>query len=131
MVVYGYTILDLLCAALLFRTLDICGTEIALARWMRSGLLVRFGKYSYGLYVWHFAISAFVRPVTQAVRHHLPGVPNWILAPAAFIAGVSISYGIALLSWKLIERPFMVWKERIAGATAPPAGHSLKIPDGN
>jgi peptidoglycan/LPS O-acetylase OafA/YrhL len=116
MAVYGYTSVALLCAALVYRAVDVSGTQERLARWMRARWLVNFGKYSYGLYVWHFPVSAtFVRPVAAAARQYLPGPLDWIVLPAALMIGIPISYGIALVSWNLIERRTAGWKERMTG----------------
>jgi peptidoglycan/LPS O-acetylase OafA/YrhL len=79
---------------------------------LRSRLLAFFGKYSYGIYVFHHPIV-----VGLAWRHALLrrladtplGYPGATLVLYALATGLTIV--CALISWHLIERPFIRLKE--------------------
>jgi peptidoglycan/LPS O-acetylase OafA/YrhL len=72
-------------------------------------LLMHFGKYSYGLYVFHEMFKyAWMKGFGEWLMHS--GWPAW-LAQVVFIllAGLG-SYILARLSWRWIEAPFLRWK---------------------
>jgi len=110
---YGYASVALLCWALVFWGTLQSGTKQLFARFLRTSWLVQFGKYSYGLYVWHVLFGGFVHSGVQAARHRW-GL-SWSLLPVSLVIGLGVSYGLALLSWKLIEEPCARLKERVAG----------------
>lgn len=69
--------------------------------WLASRPLVFVGRVSYGLYLWHY-------PVALVVREHL-GV-------AGLPVTVALSFLLAVVSWHVIERPFL----RPGAGMAPP-----------
>lgn len=79
-------------------------------RMLTSGWLVSLGKYSYGLYVIH----GMLRP--QLLRWYdvttMPVFPgSWFLYQVSFyLFATLISYGLAVLSYQMIERPFLSLK---------------------
>jgi peptidoglycan/LPS O-acetylase OafA/YrhL len=103
---YGYASIAAVCWAIVAYGVGQAGTNGRFAKFLRNPWLVRFGKYSYGLYVWHFL---FVNIVHRYVGS------SWLRLPLALVIGVTVSYGAALLSWKLIEEPCARLKERVAG----------------
>ena len=86
------------------------GVQRALsAGWLRTA-----GNYSYAMYVFHFpihqALKPFFNPWEAATDDSLR-----ILRVAAYLTLVLLlTYGTALLSWRLIEKPFLDLKERWA-----------------
>jgi peptidoglycan/LPS O-acetylase OafA/YrhL len=73
--------------------------------WLRP--LTRPGDVSYGIYIYAF-------PVTQAIVYlgvHKPGAVIAIALP--------ITYLLALVSWRLLERPALAQKQRLARVSAP------------
>ena len=82
--------------------------------WLRSSPLRFVGRISYGLYVFHPVVYAFVFP-RMAAR------------PAALraLVGVIVTFALALASWYGFERYFIALKDKLAperatfGATAP------------
>jgi peptidoglycan/LPS O-acetylase OafA/YrhL len=86
-----------------------------LRAWFWNQPVLRFfGRYSYGLYAWHpFAISLFrehVLPVDALPvvgGSHLPG--NALFVAISF----AISIGVALMSWHVIEQPFLRLKRLV------------------
>jgi peptidoglycan/LPS O-acetylase OafA/YrhL len=113
MTTYGYTGVALLGWALVFWGITRSGTESLFARILRTSWLVQFGKYSYGLYVWHALFGGFARSGVEFARWQW-GL-SWSLLPVALTVGIGVSYGVALLSWRLIEEPCARLKERVAG----------------
>jgi len=82
---------------------------LALQPGLLSTLLVRremrwLGVRSYGIYLWHWPIVVLVRPGTTA---------DWPAVPAA-IAIVGGGLLLGALSWRYVERPFLVRREPTA-----------------
>jgi peptidoglycan/LPS O-acetylase OafA/YrhL len=71
MVRYGYASVAILSCSLVFRVVEQSGTGAILARFMRLPWLVRLGRYSYGLYVWHVAFAAVLYGLRVSAERHL------------------------------------------------------------
>jgi peptidoglycan/LPS O-acetylase OafA/YrhL/lysophospholipase L1-like esterase len=85
-----------------------------LARFFRSRVMCFLGKYSYGLYVFHGIIAyALVRRGIVDVLTHTLGSHKLAMAAQA-IAGCGTSVVIAVASYELYERHFLVLKDRLA-----------------
>lgn len=69
--------------------------------WLRWQPLVRLGRISYGLYLWHGAV--------------------FTLVPAPWPVLVVLSLGISVVSWLLVERPFLRMKDRLRQDRRPDA----------
>jgi peptidoglycan/LPS O-acetylase OafA/YrhL len=69
-----------------------------------------FGKYSYGLYVWHPIIFMLVfhNDVARRLRHGSGLMPE--LASAA--VALTVMFAVTLLSWHLWEKQFLKFKHR-------------------
>jgi peptidoglycan/LPS O-acetylase OafA/YrhL len=74
---------------------------------LRAGFLRGFGKYSYGIYIWHM-------PLAEVAVTWFHGV-----AIVAIVGGAAASYGVALISWRLIEKPFFDMKDRFRSNPSP------------
>ncbi len=71
------------------------GAETLTARFLGNRLFVGIGLISYSAYLWHQPLFAFAR----IKLWHAPGLP--------LMAGLSLlSLGLAVLSWRYVERPF-------------------------
>jgi peptidoglycan/LPS O-acetylase OafA/YrhL len=81
--------------------------ESRFSRWLRSGFLRFFGRYSYAIYIVHTAVLAGLnhyRPFASLSTiggYSLPTQTMW-----AFTY-VAVSTGIAVLSWHLVEKHFL------------------------
>jgi peptidoglycan/LPS O-acetylase OafA/YrhL len=91
-----------LAAAVGFVLLAILDTSWSLNRFLSWAPLRAVGRVSYGLYVWH--------PLTCA----------WVLSyakhfdrPARFTIAVVVTGIVTALSWRLVEQPFLAWKDRL------------------
>jgi peptidoglycan/LPS O-acetylase OafA/YrhL len=65
---------------------------------LRWPVLRSFGKYSYAIYLFHFIIIELILRLQGRFRPH-------VFAVLALIVGLSLSYGLAWLSWKWLEYP--------------------------
>jgi peptidoglycan/LPS O-acetylase OafA/YrhL len=124
---YGFSLIALAVAALI--AVALTARE---GSWLRRALscaaLTTLGKYSYALYVFHQPVLAILRDhglgsgmLPRLWGSQLPG----LLAFGAI--GFALSMLCALLSWRLIEAPFLRLKRRLptAGGALPTAGGAL------
>ncbi len=74
-------------------------------RWAVSPV-ERMAVYSYGAYLWH---GLLVRVGSRAFES--PSLPWW----AAFIAFVAISFAVAVVTFHLVEQPFLWLRDRLLG----------------
>jgi peptidoglycan/LPS O-acetylase OafA/YrhL len=74
------------------------GSETVVGRVLRSRPFVAVGLISYSLYLWHWPMIVFQR-VGQFI--HTGASP---VADKAFVA--LLTFGVAYLSWRFVERPF-------------------------
>ena len=80
--------------------------ENATPHWLEWRPLVSIARYSYGMYAVHaLLISLFV---DWAIAHHLSLQRNGLLYwTAFFVAIVSLTYAIGMISWKFYESVFL------------------------
>ncbi len=69
--------------------------------------LVFTGRISYGLYLWHFAVGWELWPALSAAGWH------WL--PSALVL-TAISFAMALISWRYVERPVLAWRRPAEGS---------------
>ena len=77
--------------------------------WMSRGPLVYLGKISYGLYVNHL-LALWI------AFQYWPNSPLWI-----FLGGLLGTIAASIVSYNLLERPFLLLKERFAHVRSRPA----------
>lgn len=88
-------------------------------RAFRSRALKFFGKYSYGIYVyhglltWYFAESAVEARLDALLGNH------WLAIGAKAAIGVSVSTTVAVLSYELFEKRFLSLKRFFEARRAP------------
>lgn len=78
-----------------------------LSRLLSVRPLVAVGRVSYGIYLWHY-------PVILAVQAELPDAGTW----GQRTISLAVTALAVTLSWRLVERPWLARKERLA-PTAP------------
>ena len=88
-------------------------------RAFRSRPLKFFGKYSYGIYVyhglltWYFAESAVEARLDALLGNH------WLTILTKAAIGVSVSTTVAVLSYELFEKRFLSLKRFFEARQAP------------
>lgn len=93
--------------ALAVATLAVC---LGYSRWLWKAFdnsFLRFtAKYSYGIYLWHIVVFVWIgRHIVPAF--HAGGMTNPALHAEVTLLAIAASYVAAMLSWRLIERPFV------------------------
>lgn len=88
--------------------LVLCGCTVALAAsskgaLLRGKLLRTFGKYSFSMYVFHYLLHGALVPLAKRV-------PPRLFACAAMVGGTCVTFGMAWLSWRIIEQPALKLK---------------------
>jgi peptidoglycan/LPS O-acetylase OafA/YrhL len=79
---------------------------------LARGPLVWLGTISYSVYIWHYPIlHGLLRPLwTES------GGPGWTLRGSGFaLLGFAATAAVSTLSYRFVERPFLVRKARIEG----------------
>lgn len=78
-------------------------------RFFETSFLRFFGKYSYGLYVYHYSIDGYLAgPLRRLVNQHVHSKAVGVLIPACIIASLSIV--LAVLSYHFYEAHFLKLK---------------------
>lgn len=85
--------------------LVICGSTVAVAASssgaiFRNPVLKSFGKYSYAIYVFHYLVHGAMVPLAT---HMAPRV----FVTVAVAAGTCVSFGMAWVSWRVLEAPIL------------------------
>ena len=106
-VTIGFTLVALAAAGMVLLSID---NESLVAKILHNRVLLWLGRISYGLYLIHGPVSVFfvMRLGTQH-RHHIA-----FLSP---ILGSLTTIGLAWLSFRFIESPFLELKPRLAPRT--------------
>jgi peptidoglycan/LPS O-acetylase OafA/YrhL len=108
----GYSCFAVLYATLVFHCVTKTGSDGVLARCMRGRTIASWGKYSYGIYVFHWPVAAVLFMIRGKVETRFPGVPNFVMATAVCATGLGLSYLIARISWAWFEEPILRFKDR-------------------
>jgi peptidoglycan/LPS O-acetylase OafA/YrhL len=103
----GMTIDAILITLLIAQFITLSGTR--LWSWLEAPPLRFAGRISYSVYLYHFTAIALV--------HRFMGSSRWSLQ---LTTAFCLTLGLATISYKLVERPFLLLKDRFT-AEAPPA----------
>jgi peptidoglycan/LPS O-acetylase OafA/YrhL len=100
--VWGYLYLDYLFALLVYLVVK----EKMFLRLLESRIMLYLGKISYGLYVYHYAILWFVARIRDL------GIQESIAKPLTLLISAAITFLLATISYKYIEKPILDMKDR-------------------
>jgi peptidoglycan/LPS O-acetylase OafA/YrhL len=103
-------------------------------RIFQNGALRFFGKYSYGLYVYHGILTWYLYETRAEDRLYTLLGNHWLTIVARAALGVGASLVVALLSYHLFEKRFLALKKffesdrsvQPSASSARPAGGSLE-----
>ena len=89
------------------------------ARW-QAALTARRGlrwlaTYSYGIYLVHLPVRAVLENVGLTPRELYPDWGWWPSTVVGMSLGTALSVGLAVLSWKLVERPMQQFGRNLLG----------------
>jgi len=93
------------------------------SRWLAIRPLRHIGKISYGIYLYHFPILVLLAPLAAAL---LPAGTGLALKGLFALSELVLIYLVAMLSWRVIESPFLGLKQRLGGS--PQFKQTLLIP---
>ncbi|MDQ1508782.1 MAG: hypothetical protein QOG50_626 [Actinomycetota bacterium] len=100
----GYTLIAIAVGVMLAALLQ---SSWSMKRFFRFQLLRAVGRVSYGLYLWHLVIFTAVGRYGKA----------WSPMAQAIVA-LAAAAAATYLSWVLVERPFLRWKNRLEARLA-------------
>lgn len=86
-----------------------------LARVLSSGALPSCGRVSYAMYIFHWPIIALAAPSLERLTSRLSVAAGAALNLAVVVVGTLVTYGLAVVSYKYVESPFLKLKERFHG----------------
>ena len=89
---------------------------------LENSLLTFFGRYSYGIYVWHYPVMIVLASQQVTVAHLAEWTGSTNLANLLFVGtNLSVTLLFTLMSWQLVERPLLQLKSRFSyGRVASP-----------
>jgi peptidoglycan/LPS O-acetylase OafA/YrhL len=99
----GFSLIGISCTALIAMALK----PASQTQRMFGNIILRFfGKYSYGIYVFHYSINGFLmEPLRLFFNNRIHSKAIGVVVPALIIAGISVL--AALLSYNLYEVHFL------------------------
>ena len=113
----GYAALAILFAAVIAHVaLD---DARARPRWAMSRLLRTAGKYSYATYVFHPLVKVTVLYLARPTLVALGALTTWYVDAAFVVACGAVAFGLARLSYAVLEGPLLRHKDRWAPRSAP------------
>jgi peptidoglycan/LPS O-acetylase OafA/YrhL len=95
----GFTLLACLCAAIILGAVN-GDPQTMMNVVLASAPLVYLGRISYGVYLWHYPVLAFLTNIRNP----------WLMVASTFL----LSIAVASVSFFLLERPFLRLKERFS-----------------
>ncbi len=102
--VWGFSAIALVCATVVFYARSRTGSNALFPKALRSGVLRSFGKYSYAIYIIQWPLSL---KVDEFFRTRIAWGGGLGAALVSIVVGTALSYGLAWLSWNLIEKHFL------------------------
>jgi peptidoglycan/LPS O-acetylase OafA/YrhL len=104
----GYSLLALLFACLVGYVVT---TDGRIGRFLSNPILVSFGKYSYGIYIFHVLVLTLCERFLGPRLFPKLGLPAEAPLPL-FALSMGLVFTLAYLSWHLYEKRFRALRER-------------------
>ena len=110
-------VLDMTVAAFGLVSTIAWGSSSVLSRLMLSPVARTMGRLSYSFYLWHgLTLFAFTRLLFETVPPAMLVRWELVVLLATLLVTLSVSFAIAALSWRWIERPFIALGRRVTRA---------------
>ncbi|MBI4913946.1 MAG: acyltransferase [Acidobacteria bacterium] len=109
---FGFTFLAGLYSMFVFFAFANAGSSGPVLVILRNPLLMAFGKYSYGIYILHFPIAVYAGKLVMWLAQRIPTEIHILLWAGSKVVGIGISFGLAILSWHILEKRFLRLKYR-------------------
>lgn len=103
--VWHYTVLNIFFASLLLTLVSVHSRSVSLHKFLENKWMVRIGKVSYGMYVFHWGLLAYVLNFFSAESN--------LIKIILFVPYVILVYLIAELSFRVYESHFIKLKDRL------------------
>jgi peptidoglycan/LPS O-acetylase OafA/YrhL len=104
--VWKYTVLNLFFASFLLCLVNSNFKILFLKRIFENKFMIRIGRVSYGMYIFHWAILVYI------VQHIYP-TENLAIKFLLFVPYLALTYGIAELSYSFYESKFLALKDKL------------------
>jgi peptidoglycan/LPS O-acetylase OafA/YrhL len=79
---------------------------------LSRGVFAACGKVSYGMYIFHWVFVALYAPAQESFVATVSPNLGALVSLALIAAGMVLTYGLAVLSFKFVEAPFLTLKEK-------------------
>jgi peptidoglycan/LPS O-acetylase OafA/YrhL len=119
----GHTLLGLMFGCFIFSAAAACPQSL-FARGLSLRCLTLPGQFSYAMYVMHRPIYKLLLKLNWSV------LPEVVQPIAILVATLLATIGVAALSWKFFERPFLALKEWFPRPGEERAPHQTDLPIG-
>ena len=120
--VWSYTLLNLFFASVVLFLVSRPGSGSRLQRLLEHSWLVRIGRVSYGMYLFHWAILVYL-----FARLYPSGAAYWKWVFFPFYAAAV--FGFAALSYRFYEARFLMLKDKWFGSGRQPAEEAPRVID--
>ena len=114
---FGFSLLAVGFTALILHAAVTDGAGTLLQRALRNGVLTEFGKYSYGIYVYHVPVL-LLSDFLIFSRLSPAWIHNFWFGVLCFAVLFAVSFFIAKLSYELFERRFLALKRYFEPSTS-------------
>jgi peptidoglycan/LPS O-acetylase OafA/YrhL len=84
----------------------------SISRLLSRGLLASFGKVSYGMYIFHWVFVSLLANRQRELCNGLRAPLAVAFSVGVIVAGILVSYVLALASFRFIESKFLTLKEK-------------------
>ena len=84
--------------------------EVVVREWLSASWLTTIGKYSYAIYVLHRPVHVLLRAHANATLMRTIGLSRFLAYVGYTLLVFLISFGLARITWMVIEQPFLSLK---------------------
>jgi peptidoglycan/LPS O-acetylase OafA/YrhL len=124
--IVGQSLIALLSASLIYYCVAPAGPRAsAVQKVMSAGWLRFFGKYSYAIYVFHWPIQFILTPYAADALNTGDTATRFLKLVTYLACVLGLSTLAALVSWRVLEKPCLELKDRLAPRREIPSPQEL------